>query len=230
MYDIKAHEVVYRGAHFRSKNECKRYIFFKQLGWNIEYEPVLEDVKGWLPDFAIYGDKGKKILVEVKPYQTRGDFETEYAKSIEKKIHNSGWYGNYDSVLIFGSVLSLGEAECGPNTFVGGKCWRQDEYNGKYHDHLLFGAGEKENPHLFPRKIINNYIYHYDDFFAYNNQSFGCKGTSKRIDVCDEYNSYIGHIYGSYDGNYSLSDQGREIIETAWNYAGSEMRYVKRVA
>ena len=45
MYDIKAHEVIYRGAHFRSKNECKRYIFFKQLGWNIEYEPVLEDVK-----------------------------------------------------------------------------------------------------------------------------------------------------------------------------------------
>ena len=47
MYNIKAHEVVYRGAHFRSKNECKRYIFLKQLGWNIEYEPVLEDVKGW---------------------------------------------------------------------------------------------------------------------------------------------------------------------------------------
>jgi hypothetical protein len=70
MYDIKAHEVVYRGAHFRSKNECKRYIFFKQLGWNVEYEPVLEDIKGWLPDFAIYGDKNKKILVEVKPYQT----------------------------------------------------------------------------------------------------------------------------------------------------------------
>ena len=54
MYDIKAHEVIYRGAHFRSKNECKRYIFFKQLGWNIEYEPVLEDVKGWLPDFSSY--------------------------------------------------------------------------------------------------------------------------------------------------------------------------------
>jgi hypothetical protein len=217
MYDIKAHEVIYRGAHFRSKNECKRYIFFKQLGWNIEYEPVLEDVKGWLPDFAIYGEEGRKILVEVKPYQTRGDFETDYAKSIEKKIHNSGWYANYSSVLIFGSVLSLGEDGGGGYSFVGGKCWRQREYDPKYHSQ---DYGE--------RKIVNNHIYDCDDFFAYSNESFDYK-TSK-IDVCDEYNSYSGHIYGSYSGSYSLSDQGRKKIETAWNHAGSEMRYVKRVA
>ena len=222
MYDIKAHEVIYRGAHFRSKNECKRYIFFKQLGWNIEYEPVLEDVKGWLPDFAIYGDEGKKILVEVKPYQTREDFETDYAKSVEKKIHNSGWYGNYDSLLIFGSVLNLGEDGGGGYSFVGGKCWRSDEYRGEHHDHYLFGDNEEK------RKIVNNHIYEYDDFFAYSNESFDYK-TSK-IDVCDEYNSYIGHIYGSYNGSYSLSDAGRIKIETAWNHAGTEMRYVKRVA
>jgi|TARA_Y100000015_G_C2383610_1_gene86194 hypothetical protein len=222
MYDIKAHEVIYRGAHFRSKNECKRYIFFKQLGWNIEYEPVLEDVKGWLPDFAIYGDKGRKILVEVKPYQTREDFETDYAKSIEKKIHNSGWYGNYDSVLIFGSVLSLGEDGGGGYSFVGGKCWRSSEYRGEHHDHYLFDPNEEK------RKIVNNHIYDCDDFFAYSNESFKYK--TSNIDVCDEYNSYIGHIYGSYNGGYSLSKKGKEKIETAWNHAGSEMRYVKRVA
>jgi len=217
MYDIKAHEVIYRGAHFRSKNECKRYIFFKQLGWNIEYEPVLEDVKGWLPDFAIYGEEGKKILVEVKPYQTREDFKTDYAQSVEKKIHNSGWYGNYDSVLIFGSVLNLGEDGGGGCSFVGGKCWRQTEYDPKYHGQ---DYGE--------RKIVNNHIYDCDDFFAYSNQSFDYK--TSNIDVCDEYNSYIGHIYGSYNGSYSLSDAGRIKIETAWNHAGTEMRYVKRVA
>ena len=229
MYDIKAHEVIYRGAHFRSKNECKRYIFFKQLGWNIEYEPVLEDVKGWLPDFAIYGEEGKKILVEVKPYQTREDFETDYAQSVEKKIHNSGWYGNYDSVLIFGSVLNLGEDGGGGYSFVGGKCWRNSKYNGQHHDHFLHSPEEEKRcPHLFPRKVVNNHIYEYDDFFAYSNKSFDYK-TSK-IDVCDEYNSYIGHIYGSYNGSYSLSDAGRIKIETAWNHAGTEMRYVKRVA
>ena len=217
MYEIKAHEVIYKGAHFRSKNECKRYIFFKQLGWNIEYEPVLEDVKGWLPDFAIYGDEGKKILVEVKPYQTKKDFETDYAKSVEKKIHDSGWYGNYDSVLIFGSVLSLGKGESGGESFVGGKCWRGNEYEENWHG--ITGI-----------QPIHKHVYHCEDFFAYSNESFAhSNDCDKYIDVCDEVNSYIGHIYGSYSGSYSLSNVGKEKIETAWNHAGTEMRYVKRV-
>ena len=107
MYEIKAHEVIYKGAHFRSKNECKRYIFLKELGWNVEYEPILDDVKGWIPDLFVIGD-GTKVLVEIKPYQTLTDFDSEYALNFEKKIHNSGWYNNYDSVLIFGSTLNLG--------------------------------------------------------------------------------------------------------------------------
>jgi len=217
MYDIKAHEVVYRGAHFRSKNECKRYIFLKQLGWNVEYEPVLEDIKGWLPDFAIYGDGGRKILVEVKPYQTLKDFETNYAKSIEKKIYDSGWYGNYDSVLIFGSTLNLGEATCGYDTFLGGKCFRRAEYKPKW-------------PDSYEGKIINGY-QHYSDEFAYTNRGLSeQQARRKDIDVCDAIQSFSGHIWGSYDGGYHLTDEGKEKIETAWNYAGSEMRYVKRVA
>ena len=217
MYEIKAHEVIYKGAHFRSKNECKRYIFFKQLGWNIEYEPVLEDVKGWLPDFVIYGEEDRKILVEVKPYQTKKDFETDYAKSVEKKIHDSGWYGNYDSVLIFGSVLSLGKGESGSESFVGGKCWRGNEYEENWHG--ITGI-----------QPINKHVYHCEDFFAYSNESFAhSNDCDKYIDVCDEVHSYIGHIYGSYNGSYSLSNKGKEKIETAWNHAGSEMRYVKRV-
>jgi hypothetical protein len=211
MYDIKAHEVIYRGAHFRSKNECKRYIFFKQLGWNIEYEPVLEDVKGWLPDFAIYGDKGRKILVEVKPYQTREDFETDYAKSIEKKIHNSGWYGNYDSVLIFGSVLSLGEDGGGGYSFVGGKCWRSHEYRGEHHDHYLFDPNEEK------RKI---------KILTIGDMPLSTSG----VGIQSRYIIEALLKTGSYNGGYSLSKKGKEKIETAWNHAGSEMRYVKRVA
>jgi hypothetical protein len=130
--------------------------FLKQLGWNVEYEPVLEDIKGWLPDFAIYGDKNKKILVEVKPYQTMRDFETDYAKSVEKKIHDSGWYGNYDSVLIFGSTLNLGEASCGDNTFLGGKCFRKAKYDPDW-------------PNNYLGKIINGHQYYLDEF-AYTNR------------------------------------------------------------
>ena len=84
MYEIKAHEVIYKGAHFRSKNECKRYIYTKEIGWNVEYEPILEDIKGWMPDLLVIGDN-TKVLVEIKPYQTLNDFNSEYALNYEKK-------------------------------------------------------------------------------------------------------------------------------------------------
>ena len=209
MYEIKAHEVIYKGAHFRSKNECKRYIFTKELAWNVEYEPVLDDIKGWLPDLLIIGNN-TKVLVEIKPYQTLADFNSEYALNFEKKIHDSGWYANYDSVLIFGSTLNLGEAHCGDNTFIGGKCFRRHK-----HDSHLKG------------KIINGYQYLPDEF-AYTNR--GLPEHRNDIDVCDALHSYIGHIWESYDGGYSLTKDAKEKIETAWNHAGTEMRYAKRVA
>ncbi len=193
MYEIKAHEVIYKGAHFRSKNECKRYIFMKELGWNVEYEPVLEDIKGWIPDMLIIGDN-TKVLVEVKPYLTLDDFGSEYALNFEKKIHNSGWYNNYDSVLIRTSDYSKEE-------------WK------KY----------KENPgnmHL-PGPFI-------EDNFVYTNKGMP-EGRKEDIDVCDEWQSFIGHVWESYEGGYSLSKKAKEKIETAWNKAGSEMRYVRRV-
>ena len=36
-------------------------------------------------------------------------------------------------------------------------------------------------------------------------------------------------VHGSYDGGWSIRDNTRDKIETAWNHAGTEMRYVKRV-
>ena len=215
MYEIKAHEVIYKGAHFRSKNECKRYIFTKELGWNVEYEPILEDLKPkvWLPDLLVIGD-GTKVLVEVKPYQTLDDFNSEYAKNFEKKIHDSGWYANYDSVLIFGSTLNLGGAECGDNTFIGGQCFRRWEYDPTY---------PKEG------KILNGYQYLPDEF-AYTNRGLSDgQRYRKDIDVCDALHSYVGHVWGSYDGGYCLTKEAKEKIETAWNHAGSEIRYAKRV-
>ena len=212
MYEIKAHEVIYKGAHFRSKNECKRYIFLKELGWNIEYEPVLEDVKGWIPDLLVIGDD-TKVLVEIKPYQTLNDFKSEYALNYEKKIHDSGWYANYDSVLIFGSTLNLGGAECGDNTFIGGRCFRR----------------HKKDSHL-EGKVLNGYQYLSDEF-AYTNRGLSeTQHYRKDIDVCDALHSYIGHVWGSYDGGYCLDNEAKEKIEIAWNKAGTEMRYVKRIA
>jgi len=211
MYEIKAHEVIYKGAHFRSKNECKRYIFLKELGWNIEYEPVLEDIKGWLPDLIIFGADDEKILVEIKPYQTLKDFNTNYAEGFEKKIHASGWYNNYDAVVIFGSTLNLKNA--GGYSFIGGRCFRTDE--GQKNDY-------KNGTHLHSGKGEGPY---YEDHFVYTDN--GCnKGD---IDICDQDMSYIGLVHGSYDGGWSIKDSTRNKIETAWNHAGTEMRYVKRI-
>ena len=201
MYEIKAHEVIYQGAHFRSKNECKRYIFLKELGWNVEYEPVLDDIKGWIPDLIIFGKNDSKILVEVKPYQTGKDFRTDYAKNFEEKINKSEWYKNYDAVLIVGSTLNLGKADCGGDySFVGGEIFRECE-------------PDEHNPHPY-----------YRDSFAYTDRD-----TGGEIDICDECMSFRGVVWDSYDGGYDLTEEGLKKIETAWNKAGTEMRYVKRV-
>jgi hypothetical protein len=214
MYDIKAHEVVYRGAHFRSKNECKRYIFLKQLGWNVEYEPVLEDIKGWLPDMIIFG-KSKKILVEVKPFQILKDFSTEYAKETYTKIHRTEWWNNYDAVLIFGASLNLGEADC-DDTFLGGYIFRTD-------DHI-----KKEPKDKWPK--INSFEEkrgpYWSDNFVYTTRDV----PEGHVDVCDHFADFSGIVHDSYDGGYFLKEADRIKIETAWNYAGSEMRYVRRVA
>ena len=154
MYEIKAHEVMYKGAHFRSKNECKRYIFLKELGWNIEYEPVLEDVKGWLPDLIIFGCNDEKILVE--------------------------------------------------RTDEGQK----EDYKKGTHQHCGRGDGP-----------------YYGDYFVYTDN--GCNRGD--IDICDQDMSYHGLVHGSYDGGWSIKDDTRNKIETSWNKAGTEMRYVKRI-
>ena len=85
---MKAIPINIEGIQFRSKLEARWYLFMKNLGWNIEYEPEIEGINGWIPDFLILGNK-TKVLVEVKPFQTLSDFEGDYASQTIKKIENS---------------------------------------------------------------------------------------------------------------------------------------------
>ncbi|MCK9327194.1 MAG: hypothetical protein M0P69_16995 [Bacteroidales bacterium] len=62
-YTIKAIETEYQGHLFRSRLEATWAAFFDLCGWSWEYEPF--ELKGWVPDFALFGDE--MILVEVKP-------------------------------------------------------------------------------------------------------------------------------------------------------------------
>lgn len=55
----------YRGRNFHSRLEANWAAFFDLCAWKYEYEPL--DLNGWFPDFALYGEEGNMILVEVKP-------------------------------------------------------------------------------------------------------------------------------------------------------------------
>jgi hypothetical protein len=90
-YTIAAIETRYSGINFRSRLEARWAAMFDLLGWGWTYEPT--DFKGWIPDFAIHGEK-EIIYVEVKPV---GDFPEEVAN----KLAASGCPGD---VLIVGML------------------------------------------------------------------------------------------------------------------------------
>ena len=134
MNTIQAKQVVYDGINFRSKLEARWYFFMKNLGWNIEYEPHMENIVGWIPDFLILGD-GTKILVEVKPFQTFSDFNSDYALQTIEKIKNSLQNIKIDAILLVGSSLNLKPATCGGGfSFIGGKIIRRFSNNIEFYN------------------------------------------------------------------------------------------------
>ena len=88
---MKAKPVTYEGINFRSTLEVKHYINMTEVfGWEVEYEPTIEDLRGWLPDFLIKGCQ-RDILVEVKPIRCLEEWENhpDYGKVINSGILNT---------------------------------------------------------------------------------------------------------------------------------------------
>ena len=108
MNQIQAKPMVYEGINFRSKLEARWYFFMKNLGWNIEYEPDIEGIVGWIPDFLILG-KGTKVLLEVKPFQTLSDFEGDYAPPLGMVLAGLSVesYGIKATYIVLAGVLSV---------------------------------------------------------------------------------------------------------------------------
>ena len=90
------------GIHFRSKLEARWYLFFKKLGWNVVYEPEIEGLTGWIPDFLIIG-KEKKILVDIKPIDKIEEWDNHPDRF---KIENSGVANLNYEILILGTNLN----------------------------------------------------------------------------------------------------------------------------
>ena len=101
---MKAIPIKIDGIQFRSKLEARWYLFMKKLGWKIIYEPEIEGLNNWIPDFLIIG-KDRKTLVDVKPIDTEDDWEKhpDRTRIEESGIKNLPEY----ELLILGTNLQL---------------------------------------------------------------------------------------------------------------------------
>ena len=101
---MKAKPVIYKGIKFRSTLEVKHYInMTENYGWEVEYEPEIEGLYGWLPDFLIKGCK-RDILVEVKPIRSLREWRNH---PDWEKIQDSGIFDFYENKPIY-DLLILG--------------------------------------------------------------------------------------------------------------------------
>jgi hypothetical protein len=90
----------YRGINFRSRLEAKWAVFFDELNWEWEYEPI--DLSGYIPDFIISFPYAP-LLVEVKPSMTPQEL-----RQAAPKITTSGWTG--ESLIVGGKIFPQHDA------------------------------------------------------------------------------------------------------------------------
>ena len=112
---MKAIPITYQGINFRSKLECRHYNFMKKIGWNVEYEPEVEDVYGYQPDFELFCEGGlgtgcshaaDRYFIEVKPIRSQAEFYSDKYKSFREKVYKSGIL-NKGVLFIVGNNLKL---------------------------------------------------------------------------------------------------------------------------
>lgn len=86
-YTIQSKPTIYKGTKFRSRLEARWAAFFDLIGWRYQYEPF--DLKGWTPDFQVFGSNGRHILFEVKPYIDM-DMRSSYFQKITNAVGFTG--------------------------------------------------------------------------------------------------------------------------------------------
>jgi len=202
---LKAKPVIYEGIHFRSKLEARWYIFMKKLGWNIIYEPEIEGLNGWLPDFLIIG-KEKKILVEIKPI----DKDEEWDNHPDRyKIENSGVANLNYEILILGTNLMLdGNSKMGILYGIDG---------------FLVEGREKDDLDGKPGKEILKPIMNYEMFdivFSIHGNQYGF------MDLTGNWHCRItGEGGKTYLGYRDENDSDYKYIDKCWNEAWSRLQW-----
>ena len=95
-YGVGAIPTMFRGRQYRSRLEARWAAFMSLCGWEHEYEPL--DFNGWIPDFAIWGDEGSTVWVEVKPVM---EFPRDVADKVEDGLPEE-YHERGDELLILG--------------------------------------------------------------------------------------------------------------------------------
>lgn len=102
-YTVKAHPTKYAGVMFRSRLEARWACFFDLAGWRWQYEPI--DLPGWSPDFRVEFPCGHSecppshtLLVEIKPYFSKGHQCLNFAYGEGIPAHASAAFGNDPSI------------------------------------------------------------------------------------------------------------------------------------
>ena len=183
---------------FRSKLEGRWYLFMKRLGWNIIYEPEIEGLNNWIPDFLIIG-KDKKILVDIKPIDTVKDWEKHPDRI---RIEESGIKNLPDyELLILGTNLRLDGGSRMGLLYVRDAFWESGEEPVVLQDYgsaqCVFSNGDGKQ------------IGFMDHLGGWH-----CRITGEG-----------GKTYIFRGNDYDDDDSHYKFIDTCWNEAGTQLQW-----
>jgi len=223
---MKAIPIKYQGIEFRSKLECRHYIFMKKIGWNIEYEPEVEGVYGYQPDFELFSETEEKnsgcsissdrYFIEVKPIRSQAEFYNDSYKSFRDKVYRSGIL-NKGILFIVGNNLKL-----------------RNDATGHYGEKIFVYAFR-----MLDEDEINNQEQRNDSLCSFS----GCpEGNYEGIGLTETWNDCRNDwikkrkdskcYYDVLDHNllktYSYKDdeiKTSKFIERSWNEAWSKMQW-----
>lgn len=211
-----AKQVIYEGIHFRSKLEARWYIFMKKLGWNIVYEPEIEGLNGWIPDFLIIGE-GFKTLVDVKPIDSEKEWEDSFfdfskREKIIRKTHK-----DYNKIMNSG-IKNLSEYEL----LILGTNLRLDGRNG-------FGV-------LYEREVEHNFNEKTGEYIQTDMKNIGRASecifveSENRVGFFSHEQSWSCKITGGHGKLYMFREDESDQpffkkIDTMWNESWSELRW-----
>jgi len=215
---MKAIPIVKESIQFRSKLEARWNYFMGDypchvchdgtrdnfsFSWPIEYEPFLNDIENYIPDFMIYGDF-KKILVEVKPIHYVKDFYKDEYKEFREKVKKTNLFEKDYHLIIVGTRINMN-----PNA-----------------KNFSFGIHMTENAHLDEFKYYATFCQNMESGKDGILDPVRLEQTGICEDlICSEYDKWNKPILNWYDDDELYEKMHRDNIVEKWNGAASFLQW-----